>query len=1769
MASPVIQNLFANLYRDDFSDSDNYHRILFNGGRAVQARELTQLQTIIQREMERFGNNVFKDGGSVNPVQNVLVDNNYAFVKLSVDTTTLSTSLVGLVFVGATSSVKAKVLEVIDAEGSDPATLYVQYIYGSGLTGYSTFLPGETINQDGGGETFNVQSTNTTEDPAVGHGTSVSVGSGDFFTQGHFIFIEAQDVILSKYSKNASGVVGFKITESIVTEDDDSKLYDNSSANPNFSAPGAHRYKISGTLVDQVTINSDETFIYVARIVDGEVKNINNGKDDYNRILDLLAERTREESGNYVVTPFVSHFETDSDAGYLNLNIGDGIAYVDGYRTAPGAQKLRIPKPVNTSILNNEAISAVYGNYILVNNMLGVYDVTSLETLNLRDNATYASGNTIGSARIRAIEEDGSNYKLYLFDVKMHTGKSFRNVRSIGTSSTRNAQLILENGIAVIKEQNNNNLFFPLPRSRPSSISSVDYTYSVMRYALKTVTTNTITLTKGTGESFDDTVLWVFADTGAGGAILTPTNINPTTGVVTFSAATGPVAAFYIVQKGGAGSPVPYKTKTLTETTVSAALVTDSDGTYVPLGKADVFEVVSVKSVDSDGASLSSRFYLDNGQRDNYYGLGKMKLAPGNTNPGVNVFVRFKYFAHGGAGDFFCVDSYDTINDVTYATIPSYRQKDGTRIELRDVLDFRPTINTAGTGFTGAGSSASELPRNTDLVTLDIEYYLPRKDRLTIQSDGGVRYLPGVSDFDPKLPEVPGNSLELYNFALNPNTLDEKDLLANYVDNRRYTMRDIAKLHKKINKVEELATLSLLDIAASSLEVLDSAGLPRTKAGFLTDDFKDHRAANVDDLEYRASIDPTAGILRPAFREKNVTLYFDSDNVATTGTILVGDQVMLDYTDTLWIEQLQASRRQNVNPYTVINYQGRLVLSPSSDESRDTSNIRLRTNGRNEIGIETFLNNVLGTNDTQNVLRTIANNPEFGGRSEFIRNSISLENANNFTTAGSLADALETLPPNVSQILGSVFDRIEPTWREYQWGWAGIDSRKTEEELASGGVGATNRNTFGRFATRLFVPRIRSREVRFRATGLLPNTRHYPFFDGTRVDDYCLQPSRIGVNFGGQNWRWGRRVDTWNWTDYNGRIYRRHRDWTWHPHWGSTAPTTSQKALIADDNGIIEGSFFIPNDKNLQFFAGNREFALYDITTQDDRNSTSRAWTNYTVEGTNLVRFQRIRPPARPVRTTGGGGQNLGLFLALVAAILIFDPIAQSFKVDNEEGVFVTKIGVYFASKSSFGIPVDCEIRPLVNGYPSSDEIVAGAFAQLTPAEVSTSSNASAITYFQFDAPVYLEGGKEYAFVLRAATTEYDVWISRIGDFVLGRTDKKITKQPAIGSFFKSQNGSTWEATQTDDIKFQIYRADFVSSGVAILNNAGYEPKLLVPNPFLFDSGDATVRVLHPNHGLQVNDIVQFFGLDSSATYPMSVNSIFGPRTITAVDGTGYVFEADQVATGTIRSGGAGIYVADNVLMDEIYPSIEVETPPTTNLSLKGKFSYGASLAGDETAYGTEATFAHNLSPFEAYKFDYPRIIVSEQLEGTGGYPTVSAAIQASLTTDNSWVSPVVSAERCSITAINNLIDNQDSAATVGYNVPLSFIAETDPIGGTSLAKYVTKPVTIEEAAVGLKVILSANKPSSSNWQVYYKAITAEDSLNTTNWVLAEPDSPLKSDENPSIFREYRYTIGGFGSPSGGDLSPFTTFQIKIVMNSTNSSKVPVFRDLRAIALVV
>ena len=171
-------------YYDDYADSNNYHRVLFRPSYAVQARELTQAQTILQNQIERFGNNIFKEGAMVIPGQ-ISVNTEYEAVKLTSfsGTSTLS-NLVGGTFTGATSGVQAVVVNTVVTDGTDPDTIFVKYINSGSNNTTSTFAA-ENITG-----TVSIAGVNTSITCAVAStatGSAAQIEAGIFYTRGFFV----------------------------------------------------------------------------------------------------------------------------------------------------------------------------------------------------------------------------------------------------------------------------------------------------------------------------------------------------------------------------------------------------------------------------------------------------------------------------------------------------------------------------------------------------------------------------------------------------------------------------------------------------------------------------------------------------------------------------------------------------------------------------------------------------------------------------------------------------------------------------------------------------------------------------------------------------------------------------------------------------------------------------------------------------------------------------------------------------------------------------------------------------------------------------------------------------------------------------------------------------------------------------------------------------------------------------------------------------------------------------------------------------------------------------------------------------------------------------------------------------------------------------------------------------------------------------------------------------------------------------------------------
>ena len=251
------------------------------------------------------------------------------------------------------------------------------------------------------------------------------------------------------------------------------------------------------------------------------------------------------------------------------------------------------------------------------------------------------------------------------------------------------------------------------------------------------------------------------------------------------------------------------------------------------------------------------------------------------------------------------------------------------------------------------------------------------------------------------------------------------------------------------------------------------------------------------------------------------------------------------------------------------------------------------------------------------------------------------------------------------------------------------------------------------------------------------------------------------------------------------------------------------------------------------------------------------------------------------------------------------DPIAQSFQITDEypNGIYLTSIDVFFQSKDE-SIPVTLQIRPVETGLPGSTIIPFGEVI-LDPDQVNISQDASIPTKFTFDAPLYLPGdNNRFAIVLISNSLNYNAWISRMGEVDIstaGLPDEQqviISQQPYLGSFFKSQNGSTWDPSQFEDLKFTIFQAEFNTDtpGVARF----FSPQLQEGNDQIITLPENSITALSRKAvvglGTTIPDtaglvpgvtISQFGNLNASATL-INVAGVAATETTVVNPGVGY-----------------------------------------------------------------------------------------------------------------------------------------------------------------------------------------------------------------------------------------------------------------------------------------
>lgn len=466
---PQETNLNVSPYFDDFDAENNYYKVLFKPGYPVQARELTSLQSILQNQVEQFGNHIFKEGSVVIPGQ-LSLDNPFHAVEIEPEFNNLPISvyfneLLGKTIRGSSSDVSAKVVYVLDKNKSERNnyTLYVQYLESGGVNFENkVFFSGETIltetpiTYSGITIQFGQQICNTIAANAISDGSAVKVASGVYFIRGVFARVNEQRILLDQYGTKPSYKVGFNVIERIVTPFEDESLYDNSQGFSNYAAPGADRFQLELELKKYNLKDNPDNFVEILRVVNGTTQFFEKNAQ-YNLIRDELARRTADTNGDYYVKPFTLfvrdclndrtlsngiYFEGQNTINgntpleeVMIYQIGPGKAYVNGYDVETISPRLlEVPKTRTTNNLVDQVIPYNAGQLVVLNNVYGSPNIGlgTNTTVNLMDSRvgpspSVATGTTIGVARVydyipeSNYADASSNLNIRLFDIQTYT----------------------------------------------------------------------------------------------------------------------------------------------------------------------------------------------------------------------------------------------------------------------------------------------------------------------------------------------------------------------------------------------------------------------------------------------------------------------------------------------------------------------------------------------------------------------------------------------------------------------------------------------------------------------------------------------------------------------------------------------------------------------------------------------------------------------------------------------------------------------------------------------------------------------------------------------------------------------------------------------------------------------------------------------------------------------------------------------------------------------------------------------------------------------------------------------------------------------------------------------------------------------------------------------------------------------------------------------------------------------------------------------------
>ena len=1300
--------------------------------------------------------------------------------------------------------------------------------------------------------------------------------------------------------------------------------------------------------------------------------------------------------------------------------------------------------------------------------------------------------------------------------------------------------------------------------------------------------------------------------------------------------------------------------------------------------------------------NITSRYTFNDGQKDNSIEHSSITLKPGQAKPANNVLILFDYFNHTPSDGYASVESYTNID---YADIPSFTSPvSGVTKQLRDCLDFRPikSIGSAGTLQTN-----EDIPDADTSITANTIFYLPRKDKLTLTKDRVYKVLNGVSAENTILPADDDDAMTLYSLDIPAYTFNSSDVDTQYVDNRRFTMRDIGKIEKRVDTLEYYTALSLLEKEASDLSVKDYAtNLERFKNGILVDSFNGHNIGDVSHADFAIAVDQELKELRPPFSSDS----FKFTTALGANTQKTGDLVTLRYSSSNLVVQPLCSNTETINPFGTSQFNGQLSLSPPSDV------------WFSETGRPLVLINLESLNDHW----IQGNENGFGKQWDDWSSAWSGSQVND----DNLIKTRKSTSSSTSVSRSTSVTSKNKTR-------TGIISTKPPETI--------KRSVGNRAVSISIVPYIREQKVHFVAKGLKPSSTFYPYFDNTLVSAYTKDAFKItyAANTGSANsgifdTNTGQQVtltqaytlgahaktatglalyqnsssvmvsslvndvtmtstmsamtvgetitfysdsarttktaagtlESYVTTAANNFTINAISGTIATGHYaagsssgnitgtvsdaggfrtgeisnglagdskangnitavGSSMPTLAT-VLTADTHGVLVGEFELPATV---FKSGEKLLRLTDSETDSVASSESVAEKIFRVQGLLESRTGKISS-TRPMESKRENVKEKAVTQDTINRVTTstnwVNPLTQSFIVDQNEnpnGIFASSIDIFFSAIDDT-LPVTLALRPILNGFPSSSQILPFSEITLNAADATANSTAPSVatsttfTRFTFESPVYLYPD-EYAIVMTSPSTSYKVHVANLGETVKNTTNTKVSQQPFVASFYQPQNSSVWQPNAEKQMMFRVNRCEFdtgthatyFSSEATPLsgNTSGpaYDVFKLSTSDLTFSNTALTFAykgILTANSDASVtNESSRNTNLDAAFTE-------FSPNMNYTLSGQ-KKFVASRGTTGPVA------YAANNFYMKSTFTSNDSKISPAVDMSrlnlitvenlvkrgslavsdiviANGGTSYGSApiltvSGGGGTGASFTASVAGNaitgltlVSGGSGY-YETPAIAIagagSSLASSTtvSGSTTITVSSTATLSADMLVTGAGIPTDTTIVSITNATTFVISNAATAGATVTLSFHGrltvqnELAKSGGNAKARYISRRVTLEDSfdAQDIKVWLNAYKPKDTDIKVYYRVHNSEDPTNFEERpyeiMTQETDvnriSASETDINEYVFRSSANNVSYTSSNVTYD--KFKTFAIKIVLGSASTSIIPKVKDMKAVAL--